>query len=106
VWNSSLIIFSCIFFRNNATDAFAVIHHIFTDFRHLHGRPRSGYFAEMVMGLFFATLAVATALFPKSMRFKYDNLYVVMHAHGDLPLRFRRAEPVHLLPILNRRCAP
>ncbi|MBK8582757.1 MAG: hypothetical protein IPL86_13325 [Flavobacteriales bacterium] len=38
---------------------------------------RSGYFAEMVMGLFFATLAISTALFPRSMRFKYDNLYVV-----------------------------
>jgi alginate O-acetyltransferase complex protein AlgI len=77
VWNSSLIIFSCIFFRNNVTDAFAVIQHIFTDFRLSMADLRSGYFAEMVMGLFFAALAVATTLFPRSMRFKYDNVYVV-----------------------------
>ena len=76
VWNSSLIIFSCIFFRNNVTDAFAVIHHIFTDFRISMADLRSGYFAQMVMGIFFAALAVATTLFPRSMRFKYDNLYV------------------------------
>ncbi|MBP9160604.1 MAG: MBOAT family O-acyltransferase [Flavobacteriales bacterium] len=77
LWNSSLIVFSCIFFRNNVTDAFAVIHHIFTDFHISMADLRSGYFAEMVMGLFFATLAISTALFPRSMRFKYDNLYVV-----------------------------
>ncbi|MGV9012077.1 MAG: MBOAT family O-acyltransferase [Flavobacteriales bacterium] len=77
VWNSSLIIFSCIFFRNNVTDAFAVIQHIFTDFRLSVADLRSGYFAEMVMGVFFAALAVATTLFPRSMRFKYDNVYVV-----------------------------
>jgi alginate O-acetyltransferase complex protein AlgI len=78
VWNSSLIVFSCIFFRNSATDAFAVIHRIFSDFRISMADLRSGYYAEMMTGVFLAALAVATALFPKSMRFKYDNLYVVI----------------------------
>lgn len=77
VWTSSLIIFSCIFFRNNVTDALAVIHHIFTDFRISMADLRSGYYPQLVMGVFFSILAVSTAVFPKSMRFKYDNVYVV-----------------------------
>jgi D-alanyl-lipoteichoic acid acyltransferase DltB (MBOAT superfamily) len=76
VWNFGLLVFSCIFFRNNVTDAFAVIHHIFTDFRLSMADLRSGYFAQMMIGIFFALLAWATALFPRSMRFKYDNVYV------------------------------
>lgn len=75
-WNSSLLVFSCIFFRNSATDAFAVVQHIFTDFRLSMADLRSGYFAEMVTGLFLASLAVATALFPRNLRFKYDKVYI------------------------------
>ncbi|MBS1568705.1 MAG: MBOAT family protein [Bacteroidetes bacterium] len=77
LWNCCLLVFSCIFFRNSATDSFTVIHHIFTDFRFSLADLRSGYFAQMVMALFFAALAVATALLPRSLRFKYDNLYVL-----------------------------
>lgn len=76
VWNFGLLVVSCIFFRNSLTDAFTVIHHIFTDFRLSMADLRSGYFAQMMMAICFALLAWATALFPRSMRFKYDNAYV------------------------------
>lgn len=77
VWNSSLIIFSCIFFRNNVTDAFTVIHHMFTDFRISMADLRSGFFAQLFMGLVFTLMALGTTFLPRSLRFKYDNLYVV-----------------------------
>ncbi len=78
VWNSSLVIFSCIFFRNSATDSFTVIHHIFTDFRFSLADLHSGYYSQMVMAVFFAVLAVCTTFLPRSLRFKYDNLYVLV----------------------------
>ncbi|MCB0772550.1 MAG: MBOAT family protein [Flavobacteriales bacterium] len=76
VWNFGLLVVSCIFFRNSLTDAFTVIHHIFTDFRLSMADLRSGYFAQMMMAICFALLAWATTLFPRSLRFKYDNAYV------------------------------
>ncbi|HMN04702.1 MAG TPA: MBOAT family O-acyltransferase [Flavobacteriales bacterium] len=76
-WNFILLTFSCIFFRNSATDAITVIQHIATDFRLSMADLRSGYFAEMAFGLFFAALAWATTLFPRSLRFRYDKLYIV-----------------------------
>lgn len=76
VWNFGLLVISCIFFRNSLTDAFTVIHHIFTDFRLSMADLRSGYFAQMMMAICFALLAWATTLFPRSLRFKYDNAYV------------------------------
>lgn len=76
VWNFGLVVVSCIFFRNSLTDAFTVIHHIFTDFRLSMADLRSGYFAQMMMAICFALLAWATTLFPRSLRFKYDNAYV------------------------------
>ncbi len=76
LWNFQLLVFTGIFFRNNAPDALQIIQHIFTDFRLGLSELQSPYQTEFMVAALMALFTLITVSFNRQLRFRFNTLYI------------------------------
>ncbi len=76
IWNFHLLVFTGVFFRCSAEDAWKVMTHIATDFRLGLAELQSPFQTEFLMAVLVTFLVLGTAFFNRQLKFKFNNVYI------------------------------